>query len=48
MDTIQQFLQQQHSVLPQRFVIGGASKVSIRFLIEDGTISFYFVAWMDK
>jgi hypothetical protein len=31
MDTIQQFLQQQHLVVPQEFVIGGASKVSVLF-----------------
>jgi hypothetical protein len=29
MDTIQQFLEQQHLAVPQEFVVGGASKVSI-------------------
>jgi hypothetical protein len=29
MDAIQQFLQKEHIVVPQEFVIGGASKVSI-------------------
>lgn len=42
MDTIQQFLQQQHSVQPQGFVIGGASKVMIMFLIEDRVMRFFF------
>jgi hypothetical protein len=34
MDTIEQFLQQQQLVVPQEFVIGGASKVNavIKFL----------------
>jgi hypothetical protein len=31
MDAIQQFLQQERITVPQEFVIGGASKVSIVF-----------------
>jgi hypothetical protein len=31
MDAVQQFLQQEHIVVPQEFVIGGFSKVSIAF-----------------
>jgi hypothetical protein len=31
MDAIQQFLQQEHIVVPQEFVVGGGSKVNIVF-----------------
>ena len=34
MDAIQQFLEQEHIVVPQEFVIGGASKVSDKISFE--------------
>jgi hypothetical protein len=52
MDTIQQLLQQQHLAVPQQFVIGGESKVSIVFYFRmylKCQLSFLlFIAWMDR
>lgn len=45
MDAIQQFLHQEQEVVPVEFVIGGASKVNIVYLIRicfELQFSFYF------